>query len=102
MARRTSRASQPIFGDLTRRQYWIGITLIVLALVSLSYFRGCYHLDLPQENADEQLHSGDPLTGFLWSPLGNAVVLFVLQLLAANVLLLIGLWVRAKLRRGDA
>lgn len=88
------RFEAQIVASLTRRQYWLIIAVIMLVLIGLSIWAGFYHIDEPAGNADGRaVQHSNPLEAFAWTPLGNAVILAVIQFVAANALLwsLIGL-----------
>lgn len=83
---------------LTRQQYWLSIAGIMLGLIVLCIALGYYRVDTPEENMATEMRSNDPMSVLLYSPLGNAVVLLLLQYLLANVLLWPTVWVIAKVR----
>lgn len=88
------RFEAEIVASLTRRQYWLIIAVIMLVLIGLSVWAGFYHIDPAERNADGRaVQHSNPLEAFAWTPLGNAVILAVIQFAAANALLwsLIGL-----------
>lgn len=91
------------FEAVSRRTYWIGVGSITLALVVLSVWLGAYEVD-PVEPSEpvEGVSRPDPLSAFLFTPLGNAVVLLLLQFIAANLVFWTGvaLWRGVRRPRG--
>ncbi len=74
--------------SLTRRQYWLIIAAIMLVLIGLSVWMGFYYIDEPPVDAEGRaVQHSNPLEAFAWTPLGNAVILAVIQFAAANALL---------------
>lgn len=94
-----TRRKQRVFDSVSRRAYWVGIGGVTFGLIVLSIFAGYYRVDIAEENMDTQMGGTDPMIAFLYSPLGNAVVLAVLQFLAANVLFWVGAWVWLRVGR---
>ncbi len=89
---RESTGQIGLFGELSRRGYWIGIGVVTLGLIGLTWWMGGYAVRVAEEHAESRVTTGDPLTEILYSPIGNVVVMATLQFLAANVLLMLGLW----------
>ncbi|MEM1213755.1 MAG: hypothetical protein AAGI68_15815 [Planctomycetota bacterium] len=87
------------FPGVSRRAYWIGTGVITAVLIALSLLAGFYYTELPEGDPDTRVSSGHPILELIYTPLGNATVLLVLQFLAANVLFFIGAWMLEK-RRG--
>ena len=71
---------------------------LTLALIVLSWWLGLYAVEAVEEQSQTRVSGGDPLGEFLYSPLGNAVVMLVMQFLLANVLLWLGVWVWLRVR----
>ncbi|MEM6460202.1 MAG: hypothetical protein AAF710_12510 [Planctomycetota bacterium] len=91
-----------LFESVSRRTYWVGVGVLTLALIVLSYVLGWYGIAPPVEHADERLRSDDPLNVISYSRLGNATVMLVLQFFAANCLFWFGVWVWLKFTRRRA
>ena len=95
-----SDPSRPgVFDSISRRTYWIANGLMVAVMIPLTWWAGWYAVRETEENAAAQITTGDPLTEILYSPLGNVVVLLVLQFLAANVLLWLAMWLWLRVKR---
>ncbi|MEM9915811.1 MAG: hypothetical protein AAF911_12690 [Planctomycetota bacterium] len=88
-----------VFEAVSRRGYWIGIGSIVLVLIGLSIWGGLYSVKVHEENLNAQVQTNDPLTEILYSPLGNAVVLLVLQYVLANLIFWPAAWVGLRLKK---
>jgi hypothetical protein len=86
---------------LTRRGYWYCIGGIMLGLIILCIVLGYYSVNTPEENMATEVRNNDPLTVILYSPLGNATVLLVLQFLLANVLLWPTVWLINKFKSAE-
>ncbi|MEM6392835.1 MAG: hypothetical protein AAF797_08700 [Planctomycetota bacterium] len=86
------------FPDVSRRAYWIGTGILTAILAALSWLAGFYYTQLPETDADTRVSSGHAILELIYTPLGNATVLLVLQFLAANVLFFIGASIAEKLR----
>jgi len=81
------------FASLSRKQYWLAILVIMLVMIGLSAWAGWYHgQDEPVVSDADTVGRNDPLTTFMFTPVGNAMVLGVVQFLAANVLMWITLF----------
>ncbi|MEO1236080.1 MAG: hypothetical protein AAFX76_04760 [Planctomycetota bacterium] len=89
-------ASAGLFASVSRRAFWAGTGLITLVLVGVTAWMGGYVVKVPEENLDARVTTNDPMTEILYSPVGNAVVMLVLQFLGANVLFWVGVWVWGK------
>jgi hypothetical protein len=76
---------------------WVGGIIVVLIAVSIG--AGFYAVDTATSDPEAQVRTNDPMMEILYSPLGNAVVLLVLQFAVANVLLFSGIWVWLRVRR---
>ena len=74
---------------------WAGLSL----LIGLSWWAGLYAVETAAGDAEQRVTTSDPMSEILYSPLGNAVVLLVLQFTAANVLFWAGVWVGLRVRR---
>ena len=82
------RFEAEIVASLTRQRYWLIIAVIMLVLIGLSIWAGFYQVDATEGNADGRaIQHDNPLEAFAWTPLGNAVILAVIQFIIANVLL---------------
>ncbi|MEO0515463.1 MAG: hypothetical protein AAF086_09255 [Planctomycetota bacterium] len=88
-----------VFEAVSRRGYWIGIGSIMAVLIAVSIWAGFYAVKVAEENMDARVSTGDPLTEILYSPIGNAVVLLVLQYAAANFFFWPAAWVGLRLKR---
>ncbi len=88
-----------VFEAVSRRGYWIGIGSIMAGLIGVSIWAGFYAVKVAEDNVDARVSTGDPLTEILYSPIGNAVVLLVLQYFAANLLFWPAAWVGLRLKR---
>lgn len=87
--------------SVTRRGYWIGVATLTLVQVGLAVWAGLYDVEPPAgDEGGPAVESSDPMLLLMYSPLGMAVVLGVLQFLAANVLFWLGAWVWLVWRRG--
>jgi hypothetical protein len=89
-----------VFEAVSRKQYWLGIGLLIAGLIVLSWWMGWYVVDDEGTVAEAQVHTNDPMMEILYSPLGNAVVLLVLQYAVANLLFWGGVWVWLRVRGG--
>lgn len=89
-----AQASSPprVFEAVPRQAFWIGIATIMAGLIALSWWGGLYEVDTATSDAEARVTTNDPMTEILYSPLGNAVVLLVLQFIAANLLFWPGVW----------
>ncbi len=94
-----------LFESVTRRQFWIGTLTLTAGLIVASWFAGFYGVTdtTPGGPGEDQARAEDPLAAFLFSPLGNVVILLVLQFLTAVVLfwIVIAAWSRARRRPAD-
>ena len=89
---RESTGQIGLFSPLTRRGYWVAVSLVTAVLIVLTWLMGGYAVRIADEHAESRVSSGDPLTEIMYSPVGNIVVAAVLQFLAANVLLALAMW----------
>jgi|GEM_PF-2348501 len=71
---------------------------LIAVFVGLSVWLGLYYTETPAENFEQQLRPTDPLSQFLYSPAGNAVMITVLQYALANVVFWPVLWLWQKIR----
>ena len=103
MPRQSANPDAPprLFDSVSRRTYWLGVGTLMLALIVVSWWLGLYTVDAVEEQTQTRVSGGDPLGEFLYSPLGNAVVMLVMQFLLANVLFWGGAWATRPLWRGD-
>ncbi len=90
-----------LFDSLSRRTYWLGVGTLMLALIVVSWWLGLYTVEAVEEQSQTRVSGGDPLGEFLYSPLGNAVVMLVMQFVLANVLFWGGAWATRPLWRED-
>ena len=74
---------------------------LIAVFIGLSIWLGLYYTQTPAENTDQQLRPTDPLSQFLYSPVGNALMITVLQYVLANVVFWPALWLGQKIRGKD-
>jgi len=79
------KSNPSLFPPVRRQTYWIGIATLMAVFIGLSIWAGLYFTQRPEEHADQRIQSNDPLALFLYSPVGNAVVMLLGQYLLANV-----------------
>ncbi|MEX0653769.1 MAG: hypothetical protein WD534_10470 [Phycisphaeraceae bacterium] len=84
---------------VSRRVYWAGVAMITLVLVGLSIWGEMYDLAVEEGGGGgPAIENPDPVMRMMYTPIGVAVILLVLQFLAANVLFWVGAWGWWKLR----
>lgn len=84
--------------SLTRRQYWLIIAVITLALIGLSVWAGFYQVDVADDRPEGRaVEHTNPVEAFAYTPLGNAVILAVIQFAAANALLWALIWIARRI-----
>ena len=85
--------------SLTRRQYWLIIAVIMLALVGLCVWAGFYQIDVVDDGnpKGETIEPANPLEAFAYTRLGNVVILALLQFTAANVMLWSLIWIARRI-----
>ncbi|MFA9477663.1 hypothetical protein ACERK3_05075 [Phycisphaerales bacterium AB-hyl4] len=89
--------------SVSRRAYWIGVGTLMVLMIILSAWTGMYSFERQEGRDGPAIENVDPVLQMMYTPLGMAIVLLILQFLFANVLFWLGawLWYLATRRSGE-